>query len=596
MKQLLFISGLLLVISSSQAQNNNNANKKESPAKILKETSYAYGYNFASDLISNENFEAVEKSTKEVLQGMKDGLQPDSAQLADIVTFLMKRIDNPEATSKTPTEAQEMAYKLGYNAVGNLVSLLELEKEDLYYSCIKKGYTDFAKGKKPQVAPEKQSELLAAFFKKKQALAEEKAKARYQQQAQENLALAQAFLKENAQKPTIQTTPSGLQYQVIKEGTGLAPSINSTVKVHYTGTLINGKVFDSSIERGEPTQFKLSAVIEGWQEGLGRMKEGARYQLFIPPSLAYGTTSPAVIPPNSLLIFDVELLEVVNEVGVGTDISKLSYAYGYTVGTALVALNLTEEETNVEHFVRGFEQGFEANPRTVQELEKLIKARLASQVPSPNAGKASQIARGIGYTSAAGLVQQAQAQSSDFDSKALAEGYQIGLQQQEALYTIEDMNQALEEYANSKKKIQEQAPSNDLSDETMLADNLKRGTDFLTQNVQKEGVIALPSGLQYKVIQEGTGLQPTLNSTVTTHYKGTLIDGTVFDSSYKRGQPATFPLKAVIQGWQEGIPLMKKGAKYQFFIPAHLGYGNRAAGSIPAGSTLIFEVELLEVD
>jgi len=128
------------------------------------------------------------------------------------------------------------------------------------------------------------------------------------------------------------------------------------------------------------------------------------------------------------------------------------------------------------------------------------------------------------------------------------------------------------------------------------AANLKAGEDFLEANKTKAGVTALPSGLQYEVITEGSGAKPLASNKVTCHYHGMLIDGTVFDSSVRRGQPATFPLNAVIKGWTEGLQLMPAGSKWRFFIPPHLGYGERGAGGqIGPNSTLIFEVELLGI-
>jgi FKBP-type peptidyl-prolyl cis-trans isomerase FklB len=128
------------------------------------------------------------------------------------------------------------------------------------------------------------------------------------------------------------------------------------------------------------------------------------------------------------------------------------------------------------------------------------------------------------------------------------------------------------------------------------AANEKAGQDFLEANKQKPGITALPSGLQYEVITEGTGIKPLASNKVTCHYHGTLIDGTVFDSSVKRGQPATFPLNMVIKGWTEGLQLMSVGSKWRFFIPPHLAYGERQTGAhIGPNSTLIFEVELLGV-
>ena len=122
------------------------------------------------------------------------------------------------------------------------------------------------------------------------------------------------------------------------------------------------------------------------------------------------------------------------------------------------------------------------------------------------------------------------------------------------------------------------------------------GEKYLAENAKKEGVITLPSGLQYKVLKEGNGKKPSAKDTVMCHYEGFLIDGTVFDSSVQRGEPATFPLQQVIAGWTEGLQLMQEGAKYRFFIPYRLGYGEGGAGaSIPPFATLIFDVELIQV-
>lgn len=122
------------------------------------------------------------------------------------------------------------------------------------------------------------------------------------------------------------------------------------------------------------------------------------------------------------------------------------------------------------------------------------------------------------------------------------------------------------------------------------------GEAFLAENGKKDGVVTLPSGLQYQVLKEGNGKKPSATDQVVCHYEGTLIDGTVFDSSYQRNQPATFGLNQVIAGWTEGVQLMQEGAKYRFFIPYKLAYGERGAGAqIPPFAALVFDVELIEV-
>lgn len=130
----------------------------------------------------------------------------------------------------------------------------------------------------------------------------------------------------------------------------------------------------------------------------------------------------------------------------------------------------------------------------------------------------------------------------------------------------------------------------------MAQSALEKGQQFLQENAKKEGVKSTPSGLQYLVVTEGSGKSPKATDTVLVHYKGTLLDGTEFDSSYKRNQPISFPLNQVIPGWTEGVQLMKEGGKYRFFIPSNLAYGSRGAGgAIGPDETLIFDVELLKV-
>lgn len=127
-------------------------------------------------------------------------------------------------------------------------------------------------------------------------------------------------------------------------------------------------------------------------------------------------------------------------------------------------------------------------------------------------------------------------------------------------------------------------------------DNKEKGEAWLANKAMEEGVVVLPSGLLYQVLNEGSGKKPTAADTVECHYEGRLIDGTVFDSSYKRGESATFPLNGVIAGWTEGVQLMSEGAKYRFFIPYQLAYGERGAGqAIPPFAALVFDVELIKV-
>ncbi len=181
-------------------------------------------------------------------------------------------------------------------------------------------------------------------------------------------------------------------------------------------------------------------------------------------------------------------------------------------------------------------------------------------------------------------------QELDIDPDILVQGIKDVLADGQTLMTEEEAQTTLMEFQQEMMAKQE-AQGKELAEK-----NSQEGEAFLTENAKQEGVVTLPSGLQYKVLVEGTGNMPGKEDTVTVNYRGTLIDGQEFDSSYKRGEPATFPVGGVIAGWTEGLQLMKEGAKWQFFIPASLAYGERGAGPvISPNATLIFEVELLSI-
>ena len=169
------------------------------------------------------------------------------------------------------------------------------------------------------------------------------------------------------------------------------------------------------------------------------------------------------------------------------------------------------------------------------------------------------------------------------NSSYISKGFQDVFENKDLAINIEESNKIIGEYFNKKQDAKNQR----------LAIDSKI---FLEQNKQKDGVMTTESGLQYLILSEGRGNNPTLNDNVTVHYHGTLIDGTIFDSSVDRKQPATFPLNGVIPGWQEALQMMSVGSKWKIFIPSELAYGESGAGAIGPNSTLIFEVELLSIN
>jgi len=181
-------------------------------------------------------------------------------------------------------------------------------------------------------------------------------------------------------------------------------------------------------------------------------------------------------------------------------------------------------------------------------------------------------------------------QQVDVDPVVLARGLRDTLAGAKPLLTDEEAQTALTQLQTA-VKTKEEAEAQKAGEA-----NMKEGQDFLAENKTKDGVVTLSSGLQYKILTPGTGPKPTADDTVVCNYRGTFIDGTEFDSSYKRNQPATFPVKGVIKGWTEALQLMPVGSKWQLFIPPDLAYGSRGAGGvIGPNKTLVFEVELLSI-
>lgn len=200
--------------------------------------------------------------------------------------------------SSLKTDQEKASYAIGMQ----IGKSLKAQNADVSLPALTTGLNDALSGKESRL---KQEEISAAMQKMR-----EEAEKKAAEQAEKTKKDGEAFLAKNKDKAGVKTTASGLQYEVVQEGTGPAPTAADTVKVHYTGTLVNGEKFDSSVDRGEPAEFPVGGVIPGWTEALQLMKVGSKFKLVIPPNLAYGPSGRPGIPPNSVLLFDVELLEV----------------------------------------------------------------------------------------------------------------------------------------------------------------------------------------------------------------------------------------------------------------------------------------------
>ena len=216
---------------------------------------------------------------------------------------------------------------------------------------------------------------------------------------------------------------------------------------------------------------------------------------------------------------------------------------------------------------------------TVLQAQSLDKVKLATKMDS------------VSYAIGMDIAVNLKSQNIEVNPEIMAKGLIDNLKAKELLITPEQKAKIIESFQKEHSKKQEELASKK-GDE-----NLKAGKDFLIKNKEKPGVKVTESGLQYEILTEGTGKKPNPTSKVTVHYEGKLIDGTIFDSSYERGETISFPLNGVIPGWTEGLQLLKEGGKAILYIPSSLGYGEKGAGTvIPGNATLIFTVELFKVE
>ena len=233
--------------------------------------------------------------------------------LAVLVVFIgaCSKSTNIGKSAKIESELDTVSYALGADVANSLKSRNGVD--ELSYAAFMKGMQQVFDGEEVMLDDSERQSKIRAYL---QELS--------QKRNQENLEAGKKFLEENKSKEGVKVTESGLQYKVLEEGSGISPDANDTVRVHYVGKTIDGEVFDSSRERGEPAEFPVNRVISGWTEGLQMMKEGAQYKLFIPTDLAYGTRvrPGGKIEPNEALVFDVELLEVTKVEGDGQEQSQ----------------------------------------------------------------------------------------------------------------------------------------------------------------------------------------------------------------------------------------------------------------------------------
>jgi peptidylprolyl isomerase len=363
-----------------------------------------------------------------------------------------------------------------------------------------------------------------------------------------------------------QTTASGLKIKLIQEGKGKQATVGSTVSVHYVGTLLDGKKFDSSRDRGEPIKFKLGEgrVIKGWDEGIAMLKVGDKAMFTIPPSIGYGDRDMGSIPPNSTLIFEVELMEVAEG-------PKPFDVKGKETKTTASGLQYILVEKSKDANAPKAEAGKKVS---VHYTGMLMDGKVFDS--SRERGAPIEITLGVGQ---------------------VIPGWDEGI----ALMHVGDKMRLIipANLAYGEKGAGGVIPPNATLQFDVELVAVKEGPKPF--DVKGKDTVTTASGLKYIVVEkakDAAAVKPQVGQTVSVHYTGMLLSGKTFDSSVERGSPFEFPLGQgqVIKGWDEGVALMQVGDKVRFIIPAELGYGaNGAGGVIPPNATLLFDVELLGI-
>ncbi|MGJ8657824.1 MAG: FKBP-type peptidyl-prolyl cis-trans isomerase [Akkermansiaceae bacterium] len=344
-------------------------------------------------------------------------------------------------------------------------------------------------------------------------------------------------------------TASGLMSKILKAGTGKEkPGAEDTVTVHYSGWETSGKMFDSSVARGEPASFPLNRVIKGWTEGLQLMVVGEKRRFWIPANLAYGDTPSRPGGPSGMLCFDVELLDIVKA---PEPIKVPEAAVATASGVKYVIMKAGEgAKAAADKNVKFHYTFFSADGKPVQSSKERGDAQTVpvSKLPPFFSEVLTELSVG-----------------------GLAEIYVPG----QVLGAQDPLVKAELELVAISEPIPAPAVPQDVA--AVPADAKK--TD---------------SGLAYKVIKKGEGGdKPAATNTVTVHYTGWETSGEMFDSSVTRGETTSFALNQVIPGWTEGLQLMSKGDTYRFWIPEGLAYGPKQEGSGRPGGLLVFDVELV---
>ncbi len=301
MKKFLFLA-LIAMISFSACKTNTDADtSSKSPAdySAVDNASYAlglnYGQNFKKDSLMVD-FSRMEKAMADVVSKAEIEM-PDAEMQQTLRSYFVDSIK---------PDNDKFSYALGFSIAKNLT---QQGFENMNLDEFNKGRKDFMEGKTTRFEIAQLDSVIGSYQKSQM----EVIKAKRAKEAEKAKTEGLAFLAENAKKEGVKTTASGLQYKVLKKGTGKRPKATDKVTVHYVGKLIDGTTFDSSVDRGEPATFPLNGVIKGWTEGVQLMKEGAKYQFYIPSELAYGEQGAQTIPGNSTLIFDVELIKVLDQ-------------------------------------------------------------------------------------------------------------------------------------------------------------------------------------------------------------------------------------------------------------------------------------------
>lgn len=576
------------------------AQQEETPPPTKKEFSHAFGYRIPDVLDQRDLMRDLELAEQILLEGLKAGFEAkksetDSQYQPEQSWFYGIDTNTDEDSIKKAIfdygfyEGSHHRHFPHQHAADSLVYQYLADGVKSYFRDFSKNTIDLEKAESIYMAH------ISAVYKIQSAIREKEEKAAIEQ----NRLNAQAFLEKNKSKKGVFTTASGLQYEIINKGTGSTPSSTDRVFMHYTSENIKGEnLYSTRIDIGEkPISFSIANLKLGWLEAVSLMNKGAVYKFYFPHHVLYGKDAKIYYSSTPLIsVVTINLLDIQEDI-LKTDKDKLSYILGYNyISNSPIIAMVPNADKYAAAYVEGFQKSAVPNMAVLNKLNRMYRSiRVSDYRVKDTTFTDSIVARQwiyyfgyqIGYQAS-----QTGVSLNLLDSDFIQLGFSHAVTN---TYSWVDDTEGDSLIIKVTEKGKTTFAEKEATRTKIFKENIAKGNAFLEKNAKNKKIKVLPSGIQYQVLKKGQGASPNMEDVVTIHYTAKLIDGTLIANSAELKEPIPVDISYTLQSWEEILPLMKVGAKYKFYVSAKQENYNNQFQSIPPGSVLIYEMELISI-